>query len=429
MYRARFSLKAISLLIVLCGFYQSLLKSQDIKYARKIISNLCSEEFAGRGYSHHGDSIAADYIVQNLKKIKAKPFNKSYFQGFNISVNTLPGELNVKFNDSTLIPGYDYLVSATSNSIKGTFPVVLMNHELVDYPSKLREVDLKGIQNSFILVDTMYVKNKGFKDALNDIINYNLFKAKGVIELEYKNLMYVPSPVELSFPKIKLHRDAIFDSIKTITLNIDNEFFKEYKTRNIAAFVKGEIDSFIVFSAHYDHLGEMGKGVYFPGANDNASGTAMVLDLAKYFVKNKKKLKYSIAFLFFSAEELGLLGSKHYVENPLFPLSKIKQLVNLDMVGSGDKGIKIVNGTVFREEFDKLVSLNEKNAYLPDVAIRGPAANSDHYPFYEKGVKSFFIYTMGEYSEYHSIFDRPQDLPLVEYEDLFRLLVDFTESF
>jgi len=429
MYRAKFFLKAVILLIALWGFNQNALNSQDIRYAKKIISNLCSEEFAGRGYSNNGDSIAAAYVANNLKKLKAKPFNDSYFQEFNISVNTFPGELSVRFNDSTLIPGYDYLVSATSNSINGTFPVVLMNHDLIDYPSKLREIDLKGIQNSFILVDTMYVKNKGFKDASNDIINYNLFKAKGIIELEYKNLMYVPSPFELNFPKIKLHRDAIIDSIKTISLNIDNEFFKEYKTRNVAAFVPGKIDSFIVFSAHYDHLGEMGKGVYFPGANDNASGTAMVLNMAKYFAKNKKKLKYSIAFLFFSAEELGLLGSKHYVENPLFPLAKIKHLINLDMVGSGDKGIKIVNGTVFREEFDKLVSINSRIGYVPDVAIRGPAANSDHYPFYEKGVKSFFIYTMGEYSEYHSIYDRAKDLPLVEYEDLFRLLVDFTESF
>jgi Zn-dependent M28 family amino/carboxypeptidase len=67
--------------------------------------------------------------------------------------------------------------------------------------------------------------------------------------------------------------------------------------------------------------------------------------------------------------------------------------------------------------------------YIPEVAIRGPAANSDHFPFYEKGVKSFFIYTRGDYSEYHSIYDRAKDLPLSEYEDLFRLMVDFAESF
>jgi Zn-dependent M28 family amino/carboxypeptidase len=126
-----------------------------------------------------------------------------------------------------------------------------------------------------------------------------------------------------------------------LSIDVDNEYFKEYRTKNIAAFLQGETDSFIVFSAHYDHLGEMGKGIYFPGANDNASGVALVLNLVKHFAKNKKKLKYSIAFLFFSGEELGLLGAKYYANNPLFPLSKIKFLVNLDMVGSGDKGIQL----------------------------------------------------------------------------------------
>ncbi len=417
---------AISLFLSLWSIQ---LEAQDLDYAKEIINDLCSKEFAGRGYSDGGDSIAAFYVADKLKKIKAKSFNKSYFQEFTIPINTFPGKLSVKLNDSVLIPGYDYLVSATSSSVNGKFPVVVMNNELIDYPAKLRQINLEELQNSFILIDTVNLKNKGFKDALNDIVNYNLFKAKGIIELEYKNLMYGPSPVEFNFPKIKLHRDAMPDSLKTIDIVIENKYFEEYKTRNIAAFIPGKIDSFIVFSAHYDHLGEMGKGVYFPGANDNASGTAMVLNLAKYFAKNKKKLKYSMAFLFFSAEEVGLLGSKYYTNNPLFPLSKIKQLVNLDMVGSGDKGITVVNGTVYREEFDKLVEINSQKRYLPDVAIRGPAANSDHYPFYEKGVKSFFIYTRGEYSEYHSIYDRAKDLPLVEYEDLFRLLIEFTESF
>lgn len=416
----------LSILIVSLSFQVSI--AQSIDDARVIIKRLCSKEFAGRGYSHKGDSLAAFYIIKELKKSKLKPFKSSYYQEFNLSVNTFPNELNVKLDSVDLIPGYDYLVATTSPTIKGTFPVIKMDHQLIDYPDKLNLLNREDIQNSFLLIDTINVKNKGFKDALNDIINFNLFQARGIIQIEYNKLMQVPSPIVQNFPKIKLHRDAVPDNLDSITLTIKNEYFESYKTRNIAAFVKGDIDSFIVFSAHYDHLGEMGDGVYFPGANDNASGTAMVLELAKYFAKNKKKLKYSMAFLFFSAEELGLLGSKNYVEHPLFPLSKIKFLVNLDMVGSGDKGIKVVNGTVFRNEFDKLVQLNKEKGYLADVSLRGPAANSDHYPFYEKGVKSFFIYTLGDYSEYHSIFDRAKDLPLVEFEDLFKLLVDFTKS-
>jgi aminopeptidase YwaD len=241
--------------------------------------------------------------------------------------------------------------------------------------------------------------------------------------------MYVPSPVEFSFPDIDIMPDVIPDNLKTISLTINNQYIKDYTTHNITAFIKGEIDTFIVFTSHYDHLGQMGKETYFPGANDNASGVAMVLDLANYYAHIKKKPKYSMAFIFFSAEELGLLGSKYYVQNPVFPLSKIKFLVNLDMVGSGDKGIKVVNGTVFKPEFDKLVELNQSNNYLSKVEIRGPAANSDHFPFYDKGVKCFFIYTLGEYSKYHSVDDMAKGLPLIEYEDLFKLLTGFVNSF
>ncbi len=88
------------------------------------------------------------------------------------------------------------------------------------------------------------------------------------------------------------------------------------------ATIKGTAipDSFLVFSAHYDHLGQMGKDIYFPGANDNASGTSMLLNLAKYYSQNRPK--YSVLFIAFGGEEAGLIGSEYYVKNPLVPLSK-----------------------------------------------------------------------------------------------------------
>jgi len=402
--------------------------AQNLKEAHKIINELCSKEFSGRGYSNNGEKKAASFILEQLKKNKLKSFESGYFQQFNISVNTFPGEMKLSLNDSLLIPAYDYLVDASSNSIDGVFPVITMNNHLVDYPENLKKISKEQFQKSFLLIDTLNIKNKGFKDAIPDIINGNLFGAKGIIEIESRNLVYGPSSFQQSFPRIKIMRNALPDKVKTISLSIQNQYFGSYSTNNIAAFVPGEIDSFIVFTAHYDHLGEMGKGIFFPGANDNASGVAIVLDLASYYSKNQKNQKYSLAFLFFSAEEIGLLGSKYYVQNPLFPLSKIKFLVNLDLVGSGDEGMTVVNGTIFKDYFDKLVEFNKTNNYLPAVKIRGPAANSDHFPFYEKGVKSFFIYTMG-YNEYHSIFDKPNGLPLTEYDDLFRLMLNFVQSF
>jgi Zn-dependent M28 family amino/carboxypeptidase len=197
----------------------------------------------------------------------------------------------------------------------------------------------------------------------------------------------------------------------------------------VISYVKGTSapDSFIVFTAHYDHLGQMGNETYFPGANDNASGSSMVLNLARYF--SEHPLKYSVAVMSFSGEELGLLGSQYYVNHPLFPLGNIKFLVNLDIVGTGEEGIKVVNATEFPKQFDQLVKLNDREQLVKVVSPRGKAANSDHYSFYEKGVPCFFIYTMGGIAAYHDVYDRAETLPLTDYDDLFKLLVDFANSF
>jgi Zn-dependent M28 family amino/carboxypeptidase len=188
-------------------------------------------------------------------------------------------------------------------------------------------------------------------------------------------------------------------------------------------------DSFIVFTAHYDHLGMMGDNTMFPGAHDNASGVAMALDLMKHYANPDNKPYYSVVFIATAAEELGILGSKYFCANPLFGLEKIKFLINLDMVSTGDEGIMVVNGAVFTEEYDKLVKINTEKSYLKAISKRGEAKNSDHWFFYRNGVKCFFIYTLGGVSEYHNIYDKPEALPYTEYNDIFKLLTDFVKTF
>src|SRR6185436_20631513 len=139
--------------------------------------------------------------------------------------------------------------------------------------------------------------------------------------------------------------------------------------------------------------------------------------------------KYSIVFMAFGAEEIGLLGSEYYTKHPLFPLSSIRFLLNMDIVGTGDEGIKVVNGSVHTNEFDKLVKLNDEHHYLKSVQVRGKAANSDHYFFTENEVPAFFIYTLGGISAYHDVFDRDETLPLTKFNNLELLLKDFISSF
>jgi Zn-dependent M28 family amino/carboxypeptidase len=135
-----------------------------------------------------------------------------------------------------------------------------------------------------------------------------------------------------------------------------------------------------------------------------------------------------MAFILFSGEEAGLLGSKYFTDNPLIPLSNIRFLVNLDLEGTGIDGITVVNATVYPKEFAMLKQINEKDKYMVKINSRGKAANSDHYLFTEKGVPAFYIYTLGGIQAYHDIYDVSATLPLNKYEDEFRLLVKFNDG-
>ena len=166
----------------------------------------------------------------------------------------------------------------------------------------------------------------------------------------------------------------------------------------------------------------MGKHAYFPGANDNASGVAMLLELAAHYARPENRPAYSVAFLLFGGEEAGLLGSAYFVAHPLVPLKRIKFLINLDLLGTGEEGATVVNGRVFEAPYHRLVALNEAHHYLLQLAPRGRAANSDHFPFSEAGVPAFFIYTRGGSKAYHDVNDRPKALSLVGFAGTYKLV-------
>jgi Zn-dependent M28 family amino/carboxypeptidase len=150
---------------------------------------------------------------------------------------------------------------------------------------------------------------------------------------------------------------------------------------------------------------------------------AMLLSLAKYYAAHPQP--YTIAFICFAGEEAGILGSKYFTEHPLMPLSNIKLLINMDIMGTGNDGITVVNATGYPKYFDLLKQVNAQGNYLVKINPRGKAANSDHYWFTEKGVPAIFMYTMGGIKAYHDVFDISKTLPLTEFNDLFKLLVQF----
>lgn len=408
-------------------------QGQVYQYARKIVDTLASESMHGRGYVNDGDKIAANYIRSEFQKSGLQSFQEDFYQKFNFSINTIPfvSSFYCTAFKRELVPGKDYIVSSSSCSSQSRAPiskVLLLDSATYFNPKKLHSFLKKVNVYCFVAVNLNKVS-----DA--EIVAFFSNKKKnfrGLIFLKKGKLTHTCSQKVDEFPSVQLlvpDTMNIKEAFKKCyaDLYLTNKFIPDYQSQNVIGYVKGSIypDSFIVFSAHYDHLGQMGSKVYFPGANDNASGCAMLLNLAKHYSQPENKPKCSIVFIAFAAEEVGLLGSKYFTEHPLFPLKNTKFVFNMDIMGTGEEGITVVNGSVFKAEFDKLKQINIENAFIKDVKVRGKAANSDHYYFSEKGVKAFFIYTMGGIKAYHDIYDRPETLPLNEFEDLFKLTTQF----
>jgi len=359
--------------------------AQDSTYTRNVVNTLTSKEFWGRGYTKEGMKKAAEYLTVEYQKIGLLPMGNSYTQPFNFPVNTFPGKMMVAINGQKLVPGKDFIVNNESPGIKQV--ANLTPNDSLNYRA-----------------------SSSLQVSLKDKLTWSVATEVGevtTIQLDKKNFTSIP---------------------KKISVDIENKFIRNFEAANVCGLVKGTKfpDSILIITAHYDHLGGMGAATYFPGANDNAAGVATLLSLAKYYAAHPQP--YSIGFICFAAEEAGLLGSRYFVENPLVLLNNIKFLLNLDLVGTGEAGMTVVNASVYPKEFTMLNAINNKNQYISKINPRGKAANSDHYFFTEKGVPAFFIYTQGGPSAYHDIFDKPETLPLTKYKDLFKLIVGFNQK-
>lgn len=406
--------------------------AQDLIYAKKVVNSLASDSLKGRGYVHNGDKLAADFIRSEFQKFGLKSFNKSYYQEFETSVNTFPDPIKVLVNGTELIAGKDFLVDPGSGSLKGKFDIMSVTaEEILDNAKFVNK--LRVSSGAFMVIQPFDKSNfsKEQNDQINGVIQFLKYHpqnpAKGTIILTNDKLTWSGSTREFSKPTLIIHKDSLSAPIQSLEIDLSSSFIKKYKTQNVLGYVEGQnSDSTIVFIAHYDHLGMLGPEATFNGANDNASGTAMLLSLAKHYSENKPN--FNTVFIAFGAEELGLIGSKYFTENPLFDLPSIKFLVNFDLAGTGDEGIQVVNGSVYRDKFDLLSKINQENNLVPEVMIRGAACNSDHCMFDQQNVPGFYIYTLGGIKAYHDVNDRPETLPLTEFEDYFKLIVEFVDQ-
>ena len=354
---------------------------------RKLVDTLASTSMEGRGYVDGGLGKAADFIENQFISLGLTTAGKSYRQPFMHDVNVFDGAAMLFLNQQPLLAGIDFVVTPGSRAVKGGRNLKQMD--------SVRWIDTEGR----VVIEKVDKLTWGVSGIQDDYTVFQVLKDK--------------------FPA---------DPVSYLA-NLDARRVKNFVSENLVGMVSGtEIpDSFLVITAHYDHLGKLGAaGNYsavFCGANDNASGVALMLHLAKQIAA--KPLRYSVIFIAFAGEEAGLLGSAHFVKNPLVKLKNIRFLVNLDLLGTGEEGIMVVNATEFPKEWKMLDDFNRENRWLKQVGQRGKAANSDHYWFTEAGVPAFFIYTMGGIKAYHDIYDLPETLPLTKTEEVGKMILRF----
>lgn len=228
--------------------------------------------------------------------------------------------------------------------------------------------------------------------------------------------------------------------IQDVSLNIELVMKEKiFDVPNIFGIIEGSDpvlkNEFVIYVAHYDHIGTDGKGGVFNGADDNASGTVALIEIAQAFMKEKKQTKRSIGFLWVSAEEIGLFGSKYFAENPLVPVEDIAAVINLDMISrsqteedrtSSREGLTIAGGDsveiIGGLQSKILMELNKEA--LDDMNLRGNYRyndpdhpfrffyRSDHISFAQKDVPVIF-YSTGTHNDYHRLAD---NLERVDYE-------------
>jgi hypothetical protein len=432
--------------IVLCLFTCITVKAQvhvatEKEIIKGQINNLAAPAMHGRGYVMNGRDDAAKYLQNKFKEFNLRSFTKAhnYLQGYNFPVNTFPGAMSLKLNKQELTPGADYIIDASSPSFSGE----KLKGENVDLVSLLKYADSTGVEDSAytdsawqamrMTFDTEHIYYLQHVDSFCKVMHYKVrnfpsMLPKGCFILSAKNkLTWDVSGDTIAATVFYVLDESIPTHIKSGSVNVKSLFVPKAHNDNIIGCVPGAVkDTFIAITAHYDHLGMMGDTTIFPGASDNASGTAMMLYLASYFSQHPQH--YSMLFIAFSGEEIGLLGSAYYVTHPIVPVKNIHFLINLDIMGDATDGITAVNATEYPKEFDLLQKINTTHDYIPVIKSRGKAANSDHYFFTEKGVPSFFLYSNGGKGYYHDIFDTAHAVTLNHIDGVASLLIDFVKE-
>jgi len=429
-------MKNLLLFLVFASQYaigQRLTKSdkKTIDNLRTEITYLASDQLEGRRTGTHGEQLAYEYISKQFKDVDLIPKGdgNSFIQAFEI-------------NEGKQILPTTYLVinGDSIDSQNDFFPFIFSSDGVIkaDASPAFQEKDVPWFLDIKDILDEN--KNNPHFDLQESI-------KKSILEFEKKGasacIVYNSGTIEddLKFDdKSKITRTNIpvvyvskkvankFLTDKAATLNLSMQVALGDKKRtghNVIGYIDNGAAHTIILGAHYDHLGYgedhnslwAGKPEIHNGADDNASGTAAVIELAR-MLKNSKFKKNNFLFICFSGEELGLYGSKYFTENPTIPLSPVDYMINFDMVGrlnDSTHGLTI-GGYGTSPSWGKILPEKTKSLNIKfDSSGIGP---SDHTSFYLKNIPVLFFFT-GIHADYHKPTD---DADKINFEGEFRVL-------
>ena len=412
--------------LIILVFVSSALAAQDLDHYKSIVKELSSAKYQGRGYARDGANKAGKYLQKEFVKAGADEVS---LQPFTLDINTFPKKMKMSVDGKKLVAGEDFTVREFTPGVKGSFPLYYVDTLNYNADKIFSDLALPENKGAMVVCDFWftYKHSKDFRrleskdGAPNAGVVYTwetplkFYKAYGEKVVDKPIIWVGPS-----FPK----------GAKSVKVDIDNLFLDDYECFNVIAKVEGaRHDSCYVFTAHYDHLGNLGRKVFYAGANDNASGTAAIVTLAKHYAANKPP--YDMYFIAFSGEDANLRGSQYYVDHPVIPLSQIKYLFNIDMIGDNNPVQYCELSDEGMRAFALLERINEREHYFKALNRGNLAANSDHYPFAVRHVPCIFLENEegDAFQYYHTPKDNWQNAVFDSYEPVFKLVTTFINEY
>lgn len=400
-----------------------------IERLRQDVNTLASDEMEGREAGTPGERLAAEYIKQRMEEIGLQPmFDDSFLQEF-----TFPGQWIITPGNFMSVagrlfyPGESYNPLPVSGDATAESTAIYAGRGMNGFMGINDYQDLGNIKGKIFVIEYFLPQHIENENDLSQVEIINM-KLEAAIEHGASGVVFVNTFSERENPRIRLRgnqpRQAIPvvfaaqeiagmltedpEVIVSISTQLEREIFSAV---NVAGYLDNNAPTTVVIGGHYDHLGWGGSGsrspgeaAIHPGADDNASGIAGVLEAARY-LSNSTLTNNNYVFIAFSAEEKGLLGSRYFSESDAYDMDKINYMFNFDMIGRLEEGNISLIGTGTSPAWDGLI-----DELAPEhFNIRkspGGMGGSDHSAFYMKDIPVIFFFT-GIHDDYH----RPGDTP------------------